>query len=53
MQVELKDILLDLIHALQRLPASRHLPSGRGGKNLLDDLSNLMLAVNADDFDIE
>lgn len=53
MQVELKDILLDLISVLQCLPASRHLRSSRGGKNLIDDLSKLMSAVNADDFDIE
>ena len=53
MQVELKDNLLDLIHAIQGLPASRHLPSGRGGKSLFDDVSKLMVAVIADDFDIE
>ncbi|MCJ1348508.1 hypothetical protein MMC31_006740 [Peltigera leucophlebia] len=50
---ELKDILLDLIPALQGLPASRHLPSSCGGKNLLDDLLKLTSAVNDDDFDIE
>lgn len=53
MQVELKDILLDLLIAFQSLPASRHLPSSRGGKSLLDDLSKLIVAVIADDFDIE
>ena len=50
-QVDCNNVLLDFIHALQGLPASRHLPSGRGGKNLLDDLSKLMTAVNADNFD--
>ncbi|KAI1584778.1 hypothetical protein PtrCC142_012217, partial [Pyrenophora tritici-repentis] len=32
---------------------SRHLPSSRGGKNLLEDLSRLMTAVNADEFDVD
>jgi hypothetical protein len=50
---ELHNLLLDLIHALQGLPASRHLPSCRGGKNLLDDLSKLMTAVNANSVDGE
>lgn len=53
MQVELKDILLDLLIAFQSLPASRHLPSSCGGKSLLDDLSKFIVAVIADDFDIE
>lgn len=38
---------------LSKVPASRHLRSSRGGKNLLDDLSKLMSAVNADALDIE
>lgn len=46
-------MLLDLIHALQGLSATRRLPSCRGGKNLLDDLSKLMTAVNADSIDAE
>jgi hypothetical protein len=50
---ETQDFLVALVSALQTLPASRHLPSSRGGKNLLDDLSKLMTVVNADDFDIE
>jgi hypothetical protein len=50
---ETQDFLVALVSALQTLPASRHLPSSRGGKNLLEDLSRLMTAVNADDFDIE
>jgi len=50
---ELKDILLDLILALQSLPASRLLPSNGGNKNLLGDLLRLNSAVNSDDFDIE
>lgn len=48
---ETQDLLIALVSALQALPASRHLPSSRGGKNLLDDLSKLMTAVNADNFD--
>jgi hypothetical protein len=50
---ETQDFLVTLVSALQTLPASRHLPSSRGGKNLLDDLSRLMTAVNADKFDVE
>jgi hypothetical protein len=50
---ETQDFLVALVSALQTLPASRHLPSSRGGKNLLDDLSKLMTAVNADNFEIE
>lgn len=38
---------------LSKVPASRHLRFSRGGKNLLDDLSKLMSAVNADALDIE
>ena len=53
MYTETQDFLVALVSALQTLPASRHLPSTRGGKNLLEDLSRLMTAVNADDFDIE
>jgi hypothetical protein len=51
--IETQDFLVALVSALQTLSASRHLPSIRGGKNLLEDLSRLMTAVNADDFDIE
>jgi len=50
---ELKDILLDLILALQSLPASRLLPSNSGNKILLSDLLRLNSAVISDDFDIE
>lgn len=53
MQVELTNIFLGLILSLQGLSASQRLLSSRGGKNLLDDLSELTLAVNANDFDIE
>lgn len=52
-QVELKNLFLDLILALLGLPASRYLCSNRGSKNLYDDLSKLNTAANADDFDIE
>lgn len=38
---------------LQTLPASRHLPSSRGGENILDDLSKLMTAINTDDLDTD
>ncbi|KAH7011997.1 hypothetical protein B0J12DRAFT_778670, partial [Macrophomina phaseolina] len=49
----LKDLALDVILALLALPASRRLRSRSGGKNLLDDLSRLNLAVNSDEFDLE
>ncbi|KAF1996945.1 serine/threonine-protein kinase Sgk2 [Amniculicola lignicola CBS 123094] len=48
----IQDHALDLISALQILPASRLLPSGSGGKNLFSDLSRLNLAINAGDFDV-
>ncbi|KAF1835673.1 hypothetical protein BDW02DRAFT_567708 [Decorospora gaudefroyi] len=48
----LQDHALDLLSALQILPASRSLPSGTGGKNLFSDLSRLNLAVNSGDFDV-
>lgn len=50
MQVKLKNILLNLLLVLQSLPASRHLPSNRRNKSLLEDLSKLIVAVIADDF---
>ncbi|XTI94677.1 hypothetical protein V2W45_1349116 [Cenococcum geophilum] len=43
---------LDLISALQILPASRSLPSSSGGKNLFSNLSTLNLAINTGDFDL-
>ncbi|KAF2193607.1 hypothetical protein K469DRAFT_239099 [Zopfia rhizophila CBS 207.26] len=45
--------LLELIHALQGLPATRSLPSSRGNRDLLGDLLALSSAVYSDDFDIE
>ena len=53
MLTELKNILLNLILALQSLPASHLLPSNGGNKSLLVDLSRLNSAVGSDDFDIE
>lgn len=50
---ELKDTLLDLILALQSLPASRSLSSNGGNKSLFGDLSRLNSAVDSDGFDIE
>ncbi|XTI85760.1 hypothetical protein V2W45_1466592 [Cenococcum geophilum] len=50
---ELKDILLNLILALQSLPTSHLLPSNSGNKNLLSDLLRLNLVVNLDGFNIE
>lgn len=47
-----RDHALDLISALQILPASRLLPSSSDGKNLFSDLSRLNLAINSGDFDV-
>src|SRR4051794_18521965 len=44
-EIGLQDHALDLLSALQLLPASRSLPSSTGGKNLFSDLSQLNLAV--------
>ena len=49
---ETQDLAVALVSALLSLPASRHLPSCRDRKNLFDDLSRLLTAVNADDFNI-
>lgn len=51
--VGLQNLALDLISALQILPASRLLRSSSGSKNLFSDLSRFHLAVSSDDFDIE
>jgi hypothetical protein len=51
--IALKNLLLDLILALQGLPASRSLLSKFGNRNLFGDLSTLNSAVNSDNFDIE
>jgi hypothetical protein len=48
-----QNLALDLISALQILPASRLLCSRNGGKNLFSDLSRLNSIVNSDGFDIE
>jgi len=48
-----QNLALDLISALQILPASRLLCSRNGGKNLFGDLSRLNSIVNSDGFDIE
>ena len=50
---ETQDLLVALVLALQSLPASRYLPSGRGGKNVFDDLLKLITAFNTDDFNID
>ncbi|KAF2788689.1 hypothetical protein K505DRAFT_410741 [Melanomma pulvis-pyrius CBS 109.77] len=48
-----KNSLLDLISALQVLPASRSLPSKGNNVNLFADLLELNSAVNSGNFDIE
>ena len=50
---ELKDILLNLILALQSLPTSRLLLSNSGNKILLSDLLRLNLAAISDNFNIK
>ena len=50
--IVLQDYALDLILALQALPASRSLPSSSSGKNLFGDLSRLNQAVNTGEFDV-
>lgn len=47
----LKNNPLNLIHALQGLPASRSLPSKRGNRDLLGDLLSLNSAIYSDNFD--
>ncbi|KFY02814.1 hypothetical protein V490_00391, partial [Pseudogymnoascus sp. VKM F-3557] len=49
----LQNLALDLISALQILPASRVLRSNTGNKNFYSDLLRLNSAVNSDGFDIE
>lgn len=48
-----KNSLLDLIHALQGLSATRSLPSNQGNRDLLGDLLALSSAVYSDNFDIK
>jgi hypothetical protein len=50
--IGLQDHALDLVLALQTLPASRLLPSNCGGKNLSSDFSILNLSINTGDIDI-
>ena len=50
---ELKNILLDLILALQGLYASHLLPSNSGNKSLLVNLLRLNLAVSSNNFNIK
>ncbi|KAF2676852.1 hypothetical protein K458DRAFT_351208 [Lentithecium fluviatile CBS 122367] len=49
---EFRHHALDLILALQMLPASRQLPSSCDGKNLFGDLARLTQAINSDDFPV-
>ncbi|KAK7177682.1 serine threonine-protein kinase sgk2 [Paraphaeosphaeria sporulosa] len=48
-----KNSLLDLIYALQGLPATRSLSSTSNNVNLFSDLLELSSAVNSGNFDIE
>ncbi|KAF1935424.1 hypothetical protein EJ02DRAFT_439253 [Clathrospora elynae] len=50
-KVQLRNTLVDLLLALQSLPASRLLPSKRGNKDLLGDLLSLNPAIYSNNFD--
>jgi hypothetical protein len=52
-QLGLQNLALDLISALQILPASRILRSNTGNKDFYGDPLRLNSAVHSDDFDIE
>ena len=51
--IGLKNLVLDVILALQNLPASRLLPSRTGRGTLSGDLSRFYSVVDSDGFDIE
>lgn len=51
--IDLRNLALDLVLALQGLPTSRVLPSSTGRGHLFVDLSNLSVAIYADGFDFE
>ncbi|KAE8361713.1 hypothetical protein BDV27DRAFT_166717 [Aspergillus caelatus] len=51
--VVLQNLSLDLISALQALPASRALRSVSGSKNLFSDLLRLSSTINSDNYDLE
>src|SRR6266568_2013270 len=51
MLIGLKNAPVDLMLALQSLPASRSLPSKRGNKDLLGDLLSLYSTIYANNFD--
>ena len=51
--IGLKNLVLDLLLALQNLPATRLLRSSTNHRTLFNDLSRLNIAVNSDDFDLE
>jgi len=53
MLTELKDILFNLILALQSLPASYLLPFNSGNKSLFVDLLRFNLVVSFDNFNIK
>ncbi|KAI9863555.1 MAG: hypothetical protein M1813_003578 [Trichoglossum hirsutum] len=50
--IDLKDLVLDLILALQSLPVARLLPSPNGRRTLLSDLSRFNSTVDLGDFDL-
>jgi Fungal protein kinase len=48
-----RDLVSDLISALQNLPAARALPSGSGRGTLRGDLARFALSVESNDFDVK
>ena len=51
--IGLKNLVLDLILALQTLPTARLLPSPNNRGTLFGDLSRFNAVVDSDDFDIK
>ena len=51
--LDVQNLSLALISALQILPAARLLPSKTGSRNLFGDLSKLNSTISSDDFNIE
>jgi hypothetical protein len=52
MHAALRNLAIDLFHALQNLPAARHLPSSSGRGILRVDLLRFIPLAASDDFDV-
>jgi hypothetical protein len=51
--IELKNLIIDLVLALQNLPTARLLPSSASHSTLRSDLLRLLPSVNSDNFNIK